>query len=273
MRVKIPVVCWLLLWCAISALAQQDSKAAARAELDSGTQAFNEASYESAIGHFEQAISLDPRLTEAHLYLAATYAQMFVPGVDTPENVVWATRALNQYSEILEHYPSDIESIKGKAYLYLQLRNFAEAKENYKKAITLNPKDPELFYAAGVADWSIVERDSTAEKAKLDAEDEDALISSTGCADLRAATFANVEEGIAMLTRATALRQDYDDAMTYLNLLYRLRADMQCGNKQAQAADLKKADDWAELAAAAKKKRVDAAAKSNQDSADTPPPR
>jgi tetratricopeptide (TPR) repeat protein len=264
-------VVWFALWCGISVCAQQqdESRVAAHAELDAGTQAFNEANYESAIGHFEQAITLEPELTEAHLYLAATYAQMFVPGVDTPENVVWATQALKQYSEILRSYPSDIESIKGMAYLELQLKNFFQAKENYKKAIALNPKDPELFYAAGVADWSIADRDSAAEKDKLDAEDEDALMKSDGCADLRAATFSNVEEGIAMLTKATALRKDYDDAMAYLNLLYRLRADMECGNKQAQAADLKKADEWTDRAEEIKKKRAEAENKSNQG--DTPP--
>ncbi len=53
---------------------------------------------------------------------------------------------------------------------------------------------------------------------------------------------ANVNDGLAMLTKAVSLREDYDDAMAYLNLLYRLRADVDCANKEAHAADLKKAD-------------------------------
>jgi hypothetical protein len=35
-----------------------------------------------------------------------------------------------------------------------------------------------------------------------------------------------VDEGIAALQKAIELRADYDDAMAYLNLLYRRKADM-----------------------------------------------
>ncbi|HVG92710.1 MAG TPA: hypothetical protein VNB54_14545, partial [Alphaproteobacteria bacterium] len=62
-----------------------------------------------------------------------------------------------------------------------------------------------------------------------------------------------------------------------LNLLYRLRADVDCGNKEAHAADLKKANEWFDMAMAARKKKADAAAatagKTGQGSTDTPPPR
>ena len=88
---------------------------------------------------------------------------------------------------------------------------------------------------------------------------------------------ANVNDGMTMLTKAVSLREDYDDAMAYLNLLYHLRADMECGNKEAHAADLKKADECSDMAMAARKKKADAAAaaaeKSGQDSTDAPPPR
>jgi hypothetical protein len=82
---------------------------------------------------------------------------------------------------------------------------------------------------------------------------------------------------MAMLTKAVSLREDYDDAMVYLNLLYRLRADVQCGNKEAHAADIKKANEWTDMAMAARKKKADAAAaaaeKTGQASTDAPPPR
>ena len=40
--------------------AQDDPKAAARTELNAGVQAFRQANYEEAVGHFEQAVALDP---------------------------------------------------------------------------------------------------------------------------------------------------------------------------------------------------------------------
>ncbi|HEY2114218.1 MAG TPA: tetratricopeptide repeat protein [Candidatus Angelobacter sp.] len=257
--------------------AQDDPKVAARTELNAGVQAFRQTNYEEAVGHFEQAVALDPQSVTAHLYLATAYAQTFVPGVDTPENVVWATKALNQYREVLKLKPSDILSLKGIAYLEFQLKNFDQAKESYQKAIAADPSDPELFYAAGVTDWGMAYRTLAAEKAKLPAKSQNSLFLSAGCADARAAALANVNDGLAMLTKAVSLREDYDDAMAYLNLLYRLRADVDCGNKEAHAADLKKANEWADMAMAARKKKAGAAAagaeKSGQGSTDTPPPR
>jgi tetratricopeptide (TPR) repeat protein len=257
--------------------AQDDPETAARTELNAGVQAFKQANYEEAVGHFERAVTLQPEFITSHLYLATAYAQMFVPGVDTPENVVWATKGLNEYREVLQRKPSDMTSLKGIGYLELQLRDYDQAKESYQKAIAVDPSDPELFYTVGVVDWSLAYRAVAAEKAKLSARAQDSLYLSAGCADARAAALANVNDGLAMLTKAVSLRQDYDDAMAYLNLLYRLRADLDCGNKEAHAADLKKADEWTDMAMATRKKKADAAAaaagKSDQGSTDTPPPR
>jgi hypothetical protein len=44
---------------------------------------------------------------------------------------------------------------------------------------------------------------------------------------------ANVQEGIDNLNKALQLRPDYDDAMAYMNLMYRERADIQCDDPAA----------------------------------------
>jgi hypothetical protein len=51
-----------------------------------------------------------------------------------------------------------------------------------------------------------------------------------------------------MLTKALEIRKDYDDAMAYINLLYRERADLHCDDPAARDADNKTADDWVEKA-------------------------
>jgi tetratricopeptide (TPR) repeat protein len=255
----------LLVCLVIAGLAQDEAKASARNAVNEGVQAFREAHYEDAIGRFEQAVTLDPDLVVARMYLAATYLQVFQPGVDTPENVIWATKALDQYSEILRSNPSDVESLKGLAYLKLQLNNFEQAKEAYAKAIALDPADPELLYAAAVANWSMVNREITVEKAKLDAESEYSFIFSDGCADVRAHSLADIDSGIAMLNKSISLRKDYVDAMTYMNMLYRLRAELECGNKRNYKADIKQSEEWADRAAAVRKKRAEAAAKDDQE--------
>jgi len=62
-----------------------------------------------------------------------------------------------------------------------------------------------------------------------------------------------IKDGIGMIDRALQLRPDYDDAMAYMNLLYRERADVQCDDPAARAADLKTADQWVDKTMAVKK--------------------
>jgi len=257
--------CGLLLCLAAAGVAQDEAKVSARNEVSDGVEAFRQAHYEDAIAHFKQAIAFDPDFALARMYLAATYLQMFQPGVDTPENVILATSALDQYSEILRSNPSDVESLKGLAYLKLQLNNFEEAKQAYARAIALDPADPELLYAAAVANWSNANRGITAEKAKLDAETEYSLISSEGCPDVRARSLPDIDSAIAMLNKAISVRKDYVDAMTYMSLLYRLRAELECKSKKNFKADIKQSDEWSDRAAAARKKLAEAAEKNEQE--------
>jgi len=68
-----------------------------------------------------------------------------------------------------------------------------------------------------------------------------------------------------MLQTAIDKRQDYDDAMAYMNLLYRRKAnDMNCDDAQARADLIKTANDWSDKAMAARKRKAEEAAKKNQ---------
>lgn len=65
-----------------------------------------------------------------------------------------------------------------------------------------------------------------------------------------------VDEGITDLQKAITLRPDYDDAMAYLNLLYRQKADME-SSADARDADIKLADDLVEKVKAIKQKKME----------------
>ena len=77
------------------------------------------------------------------------------------------------------------------------------------------------------------------------------------CAEMREKNTPDVEEGIASLNKAIQLRPDYDDAMAYMNLMYRERADIQCDDPAARAADLKTADEWVDKTMAIKKQKAE----------------
>src|SRR5437588_304519 len=153
-------------------------------ELNKGVQSYKNSKYEEAIDHFQQAVSLDPGLLNARLYLATAFAQQYIPGADTPDNNKMAEQAIDQYKEVLKRDPKNINSVKGIAYLYIQ-------------------------------------------------------------------------DGITALNKALQLRPDYDDAMAYMNLLYREKADLECTDPAARAADLKTADDWVDKTMAIKKLKAE----------------
>ena len=43
----------------------------------------------------------------------------------------------------------NVNSVKGIAYLYLQMKKFDDAKNYYRKATELDPNDPEPYYSVG----------------------------------------------------------------------------------------------------------------------------
>jgi len=68
---------------------------------------------------------------------------------------------------------------------------------------------------------------------------------------------AKVAEGIENLNRTIELRPGYDDAMAYLNLMYREKADIECGNPAARVRDEKIADKLVDKVLAVKKARAE----------------
>ncbi|HET7872299.1 MAG TPA: tetratricopeptide repeat protein, partial [Terriglobales bacterium] len=142
------------------------NKLKARDQLNKGVQAYRGANYEQAIEKFKNAVDLDPDLKVAKLYLATAYAQQYVPGVDTPENVANAKQAIEQYQKVLENDPKSVNSMKGIAFLYMQMKDFDKARDYYTKAIDIDPNDPELYYSVGVINWSQAYKDAAEIKAK-----------------------------------------------------------------------------------------------------------
>jgi tetratricopeptide (TPR) repeat protein len=234
-------------------------KLKARDHLNKGVQAYKNAKYEQAIEHFQQAVTLDPSLINARLYLATAYAQQYIPGADTPDNNRMGEQAIDQYKQVLQVDPKNINSIKGIAYLYLQMKKFDLAKEFYKKASSADPNDPEPYYSVAVIDWTQTYQPRQEERAKLGMKPDDSLPAKDKkvCATIREKNTGNVQEGIDNLNKALQLRPDYDDAMAYMNLMYRERADIQCDDPSARQADLKTADDWVDKTMATKKAKAE----------------
>lgn len=254
-----PLFGLLLVSTAIPSLAQTF-----REEMNAGLLAYKNAHYAAAIGHFQNAAQLEPQSETAHLSLATAFAEQYIPGVESPDNILFGDSAISEYKRVLEINPKSQKSLKGIAYLYLQMKKFEDAKSFYKQAIDADPDDPEAYYSVGVIDWteSYTRHMETREKLGL-RPDQVLPVDAPECWELRSSNEAAILDGMAKMAKAIELRPDYDDAMAYMNLLYRERADIQCGDAKGQSADLQTADHWVDLTLASKRKKSEAAKDKN----------
>lgn len=235
-------------------------KLKARDELNKGVASYREVKYQDAIEHFKAAVAADPTLLNAKLYLATAYANQYIPGSETDENLKIGEQAITEFQEVLKDDPGNIGSVSGIASMYFQMKRMDEAKEYYLKHIQLEPSNPEPYYSVGVIDWTLTYQPRIVLKSRLKIKPEDPIRDAKERAALSERNAPIVEEGMQMIQKAMELRTDYDDAMAYLNLLYREKADLMA--TPAERDDLLKiADNWMTKSLEIKKARAEKEAK------------
>ena len=246
-------------------------KLRARDQLNKGVKAYKDTHYEQAIDHFQQAVQLDPGLINARMYLATAFVSQYIPGVDSPDNLRTAQQAIDEYQKVLDAPTAardqKVNSAKGVAYLYLNQKKWDDAKKYYRMASDMDPNDAEPYYSVGVIDWTACYQPRMEERAKLGLKPEENLNPKNKdqkqvCDQLKVKNAPAIQEGIDSLNKAIQLRADYDDAMAYMNLMYRERADVECDDLAARAEDLKTADHWVDETLRVKKVKADKAAQS-----------
>jgi tetratricopeptide (TPR) repeat protein len=215
------------------------NKLKARDDLNKGVGAFKNGQYDTAIEFFKQARDLDPTLMNARLYLATAYASQYIPGAPSDANVKLGSQAIAEFKDVLGIDPNNLGAIDGIGSMVFQMagtpydaKKFEESKTYHQKHIELKPNDPEPYYWVAVIDWTLAFRTNNEMRAeynknniKKQVRDTDPLPASLRT-DYAAKCSSMVDEGIADAQKAIQLRADYDDAMAYLSLLYRRKADM-----------------------------------------------
>jgi tetratricopeptide (TPR) repeat protein len=223
------------------------NRLAARDQLNKGVDAYKSARYEEAIGHFQKATVLDPSLPMAKSYLATALAQNVVPGLDTPDNMKTAQQAISMFQEVLAKDPNDVNSIKQVAGIYFSIKKFAEAKEWQKKVLAIDPKDAEAAYTVGAIDWTLAHENTLKGLVPAGLNDDgegNVKAPKKVMETIKQQNAPLVDEGLHYLNQAVANRPNYEEAMTYLNLTYRRKADVDYGNADAVKADVAAAKEW-----------------------------
>ena len=219
----------------------------ARDQLNKGVEAYKGGKYEEAIGHFQKATELDPSLPMAKSYLATALAQNIVPGLDSPDNLKNAQQAISIFQEVLAKDPNDVNSLKQIAAIYFSVNKLGDAKDWQKRVLAVDPKDAEAAYTIGVIDWTLAHKNALKELVPAGLNDDGEGNLKAPKKVLQQIADENgpiVDEGLKYLNQSVQNRSNYDDAMTYLNLIYRRKADVDFKDPAAVKEDVAQAKDW-----------------------------
>lgn len=263
----------LILGVAVLALASAGcNKLKARDELNKGVAAYKGGQFDSAIDHFMKAKEYDPELLNARLYLATAYASQYIPGAPSEDNVRNGQKAIEEFQEVLKVDPANLSAIDGIGSILFQMggapydpKKFEESREYHKKHIQVKSDDPEPYYWVGVINWTLAFRANG--EMRLDYRNknpnkplkEDQPLPAKLREELASKYEAVVDEGIDYLKKAMERRADYEDAMAYLNLLYRQKADM-VASPQEREQYISMADELVDQVKAIKQKKMEAPA-------------
>ncbi len=261
----------IVVLCAFSASC---NKLKARDMLNKGVQAYKNGQFDASIEYFKQAKELDPGLLNARLYLATAYASLYIPGAPSEENVRKGQQAIQEFQQVLQNDPKNLSAIDGIGSILYQMAatpytpaKFEESKTYHLRHIAMKPDDPEPHYWVGVIDWTLAFRANTEMRAAYNnanphkqVRDEQPLPPKVR--EEYAAKYGFiVDDGIQHLERAIQLRPDYEDAMAYLNLLYRRKAD-QVATPEERDTLIKKADELVEKVKEIKQRKMENPTKS-----------
>lgn len=249
---------------------QTEDQREARQALNQGVQSFRNGQYEEAITAFQRAKLMDPGLMNARLYLATTYAAQHIPGAPSEANQEFGRKSVEEFRGVLELDPQNLSAIDGIGSILFQMAGtpydpgkFEESKSFHQKHIQIKPGDPEPYYWVGVIDWTLSFRANNEFRTRYNQAHLAHQVKDTEPLppDVRQEYVREygsiIDEGTESLKHAVELRPNYDDAMAYLSLLYRRKADT-VNYQDERDQLLKMADDLIDRVKEIKEKRAEA---------------
>ena len=178
--------------------------------------------------------------------------------------------AVGEFRGVLNIEPQNISAIDGLGSMLFQMGGspfdpdlFEESKSYHQKHIYLRPDDPEPYYWIGVIDWTLSFRANGLLRTKFNLSvrgrqlSDDAPLPPDLREEYTREYGRKIDEGIESLKRALELRPEYDDAMAYLNLLYRRKADTVADASERDELT-KMADDLVDKVKEIKQRRAEA---------------
>lgn len=264
-------------------------KLQSRDNLNKGIGAYKAAKYSEAAKYFDEAIKLDPENPNARLYLATAYLTQWIPGAESPDNIELATKAREQFGYVLSKDPKDKVALAslaslsfnegksipaGEATAAKRIEKLDEAASWNKKLIEVDSKEKVAYYSLGVITWekwypvlmntraklSMKPDDEGPLKDKSKGKGQELAAAAKVREEMRSAHLPAVDQGIEYLKKALEADPEYDEAMAYMNLLIRERADL-LDDPEEYKKQVEEADKWVQKALDTKKIKAERAEK------------
>ena len=257
---------------ALTLLGTGCDKLKSRDNLNKGVSAYKNAKYSDAVSFFQQAVDLDPTNPNAGVYLATAYMMQWIPGAGSPENIAFATKAKEEFNKVLAKDPNNAVALASLASLAFneadplpleqKMAKLDEAADWYKKLVTADPKNRDGYYSLGaITQKKFYPALMTARvEGNMKPDEPGPLKDKKTKAALAAKYSASIDDGIKNLQTALSIEPESDDAMAYMNLLIRERADL-ADDKDAYKKQVEEADSWLQKALDTKKAKQEKAEK------------
>jgi len=260
---------------ALTLLGTGCNKLMSRDNLNKGVSAYKNAKYSDAVNYFQQAVQLDPENPNAGVYLATAYMMQWIPGAESPENLQFASKAKDEFGKVLQKDGNNEVALASMASLAFneadplpldqKVTKLNEAAEWYTKLVTANPKNRDGYYSLGaIAQKKFYPALMTARvNGSMKPDEPGPLKDKKAKAELSAKYMASIDDGIKNLQKALDIDKESDDAMAYMNLLIRERADL-ADDKESYKKQVEEADSWLQKALDTKKAKLEKAEKKTQ---------
>jgi len=242
-----------------------------RDHINQGIASYRNAKYGEAVDHFEKAIQLDPANPTPRMYLATSYMVQWIPGAESPENLEYARKAKEEFLKVLDKDPNEKTALAYLATLAFnqalslggeeKMKMFEAAKWQHRR-LEVDPKEKEAYYTLGVIAYQkwIPALMNARSNLRMRPEDPGPLKDKKVKDELQMQYGGVVDEGMMDLNKALEIDPEYDDAMAYLNLLTRERADL-LDSQDEYKKQVEIADGWLQKALDTKKIKAARAAK------------
>ncbi len=238
----------------------------ARNALNKGVGAFTAGDFVRAGTYFEEAADLDPELRAARVYGAYSTMMQYQPGAEYKENLDIAHKALDGFKAVLEDDPTNATALQSIASLYFNMKEMELAKEWHGKVLEQQPDYKESYYTIGVIAWTQSYEPRLEFRANAGLAQEDPGPISVRArmnrsqreeyAALKEEIVPKIDEGLVALEEALKIDEQYDDAMAYVNLLYREKADL-ADSTQEHDQLLATADEWVDKALETRRRKAE----------------